>query len=106
MNNKHIARCRIHCIVTVLICAVLGLLVPIAFGVTSIAMRGSESRATVLAPFFIFTAPAFEFGEQCFGQAPVPILVCVGVYWLVIGAAVGIGVLLVSRVVSRIRSGR
>lgn len=67
--------------------------VPVFFGILSVAMRGSELRERVMQPFFTLSSPILELSELFFGQAPIPILLFLLCYWLVLGFMAGLLIL-------------
>jgi len=73
-----------------LYCALTGLAIPVAFGIISETTRNWPSREMLLQPFFLLSSPVFAFGEYVFGQAPVPILLLLVCYWLLVGLFWGI----------------
>ena len=75
----------------------LGGVIPVIFGILSVWLRESDLRATVMQPFFTLSSPVLELSEFVFGQAPIPILLFLICYWLLLGFMAGMLILFCSR---------
>jgi len=63
----------------------IGLAVLVVYALLLNSFRGSPLRDAASKPFFAFSQPALALGEHIFGQAPIPILFLLGLYWSLAG---------------------